>query len=714
MSTTSRPDARLTAAAVASLAFLAFFAIGGSHPDAQLLVDLTVSGLVVGAIFSLSAMGIVTTYRATGVFNLAHGALAILVTYALWQVVRWGVPTAVAAPLVLLIGGPALGVAIDRSVFRRLQQRSASVAERLVATVGLFVLAVGLVFTVWGPDTHADPVRLFPSTPLRCGGNPCELPVGGLTLTVGLDQLAVIGVVLLLGAGLWALLHRSRLGLEMRAVVDDRRAAELSGVDADRVSRVAWAIGAGMAGLTGVLLAPITFGLDPFRLTLLVTETLAVAVLARLVSLPLAVGGGFFLGLLTTYGGLFSFARPAELLGASDGLAGTIGAVGDPILSSLSVFVLFGALLLNRHLGSSSLDDTAGFVRRMAAGATAWSPPRWLVGAAVAAVALVPLVLDAGDIGSAQTALALGVVFLSIVAVTGSTGDITLGQAGFAGLGAFLFARLHAGTVAGFPALPVIPATLLAALACIPVGVAVAWPAVRRRGLFVALTTLAFGLILQRYVFENFFFTAADALRVDRPTPLGIDLSGDTAFFWFELVVVIAAAALVRNIRRGRLGRVLAALRDSGPGAAACGIPVRRYRLFAFGVSSFLGGLGGALLAQSGRAFASDGFIAMNSLIWFAVVIVAGAWSITGALVAAGAFTMLDVVLPVNGLAIFVTGLAAVALGRMPGGIAANLSRFRIRPPREAFEAARRPAPRQRPLVPSPLARQLLARRTTS
>ena len=706
-----RLDWRLTGAGVAGLVFLAAFAIDVPHPKWQLLVDLTVAGVVVGGIFSLSAIGLVITYTATGVFNFAHGAIAILVAYVLWQLVRvWELPLGVAAPVALLVVGPAIGVVLEVAVFRPLQRRGAGVAELIVSSVGLFVLIVGTAFLVWGPETKNDPVRLFPSRPVGCGG-PCRLPGTHLTITLGTDQLGVIGVVAALSLTLWLLLRKTFLGTQVRAVVDRRDLAELSAIDAGRVAAISWAVGTALAGLTGVLLAPITFGLDPFRLTLLVTETFAVAVLARLVSVPLAVGGGLFLGLLLSFSNVFSFARPAELLGASASLGATIGDLFDPILTSISVFVLFGTLLLNRRLDDVGDPDRRGFVGRAAVGGFAASPMgRPLATAALGMALVAPALIPDDQWRNAHTMLALVPVLLSIVVVSGFSGHITLGQAGFAGFGAFVAGRLHAGTLAGLPAFPAVLAMIAAALACVPLGLAAGWPAARRRGLFLALTTLALGLVLERYIFQNFYLASPEVLDLNRPSLFGLSLQGNAAFWWYELAVVVVAVYLTWRAREGRVGRVLAALRDSEPASTAIGIDVRRAKLFVFSLGALLAGMGGVLLGETARTFSADQFISFNSLVWFAAVVVSGMTSIAGALVAAFILTMLAVVAGEPGLPLFVIGVAAVALGHLPGGIVGAARRFLVFAEAPAGPPAR---PAGRRLRPTPLARALLSRQAS-
>ncbi len=228
--------------------------------------DLTLAGLSVGSAAALTGIGLIVTYRATGVLNFAHGAIAMVCAYVLRQcVVGWGWPLWLGAVVTLLFLAPGIGVALERFVFRPLAVLGGDPAQTLVASIGVFVLLVGGAALVWGQGARDDAPELVPADPW--------------------GQLAV---VLVLAAGVGAVIRWTRFGRELRAVVDDRQLAVLGGVDADRVAAAGWAFGSFTAGLTGVLLAP-SVRLDPYGLPLLVMEVMAVAVAARMRSLPVAV-----------------------------------------------------------------------------------------------------------------------------------------------------------------------------------------------------------------------------------------------------------------------------------------------------------------------------------------------------------------------------------------------------------------------------------------
>jgi branched-chain amino acid transport system permease protein len=607
----------------------------------MLTLELAIAGIGIGAVAALAGLGLLVTYRATGVFNLAFGAIATICAYLLWQTVQeWGWPIGLAAPLVLLVFAPALGLALERFVFRPLERRGAPPAESLVASLGVFVLLVGCAFVVWGSQTHVDVPSLVPAGALSLGGD----------VNVRYDTLVNLAVVAVVCIGL-AVVVPTRAGLIARAVVERRALAELAALPADRVASAGWAIGSTLAGTAGVLIAP-RLRLDPYGLTLVVLETMAVAVIARLVSPVVAVVSALVLGVVQSELTRFH-------------LSGRNGALLDSLATNLFVVALLVAVLLLPRLDEPGGAD-AGAAAHLAVRRELRPPRGWWVPCVV--LLAIPLAFQAGDLRDAQQVPALAVILVSIVVVTGYTGQISLGQAGFAGLGALLAAKLAAGQLHFLPALPDLLAVFVGALLVVPFGLLTGWPAIRRRGLFLALTTFAVGSVVSRFIFTQSSFVAD--VRVSLPAPF----TGDRAFYLFELACLAGALLLVSNLHSGRLGRALLAVRDDEAGARAVGIDVRRLKVFVFAVSAGLAGLGGILLSQSLRAFDAATFDPIQSLIWFAAVVVFGVDSAAGAVIAAAAIIGLDAgVTP--GASTIAIGAAALLLGRMPGGVLYTLRR---------------------------------------
>ncbi len=228
-----------------------------------------------------------------------------------------------------------------------------------------------------------------------------------------------------------------------------------------------------------------------------------------------------------------------------------------------------------------------------------------------------------------------------------------------------LSAKLAAGALFGLPALPGLVAVLLGALLVAPVGLLTGYPAIRRRGLTLALMTYAAGAVVYAFVFNQQTFVAK--LHV---TPLSIahHTLSDRWFYIVELACLGLGLLVVRNLHEGRLGRALLAVRDHTEGAAAIGVDVRNLKLLAFTVSSVVAGLGGALLMLGTSSFDAETFSPLNSLLWFTAVVVFGADSAVGAVVAAGFIVTIDTLAPA-GSATLAVGILALALGWLPGGL---------------------------------------------
>jgi branched-chain amino acid transport system permease protein len=611
--------------------------------------QLALAGIASGSIAALSGLGLVLTYRATGIFNFAHGAVAVFVAYILWQTsIGWGWPLAVSAILAILIVGPLIGLVLERLVFRPLEVRRASTSEKLVATLGVFVVLVGLCTVIWGAQSKTDTPNLFPQTSVNFTSQ----------LSMGANQLAEFIIVIVSAAALLAMFRFTHLGTRIRAVVDRRQLADLTGVNANRVAQIAWGIGCGFAGLSGALLAP-QIQLDPFRLTLLVIDTFGVAVVARLTSLPLAVLSGIALGVASSE--MTAWKPPAPW---------------NSLRPNLLVLALLVALLIYRSLNERDEESAGRGLVASGVGRERSLPARirFLIPAAIVAT-IVPFGLSGQDLSSAGEIVSLAVVLVSITAVTGFTGNITLGQAGFAGLGALATLHLNNTGLWILPQMPVIPAMLVSSILVGFVGALTGYSALRRRGLFLGLTTLAIGLIIYRFMFENPYFLSN--IDVHRPHLFGLSLDGDRAFYWFALVCLAVVLAGVDRMRRGRLGRKLAAMRDSETGAKSIGLDLRAYKLLVFSASAAIAAFGGSLLAQQTRGFLVTsnnplGFDPFHSLFYFTAVIVAGASFVSGSVVAAALFVLADLALG-NGASILVIGVLALFMSRFPRGIVGTL-----------------------------------------
>jgi branched-chain amino acid transport system permease protein len=670
-------------------------------------VEIALLGVIFGCFYALSATGIVLTYTATGVFNIAHFAIALLAGYLGWQLSGvWGLPLVVVVPVVLLVCGPLLGLVLERLVFRPLQVRRASSSERLVVALGVSVVVLALIDVVWGPGVQGSPgepvPRLFGVRPFEVG-----------SLSFDTEQIGLFATVLVVAGALWLLFNRTFLGTSIRAVVDRRELAELATIDTNRVSQVAWALGCTLSALTGLIIPQGT--LEPTKVIFFGIETFSVAVVARLTSIPRAILFGFL---------VMGLGR--SLLDSFEPF-GSTGAAADSyqaIVLNLSSIVLFLVLVLYRRL--DEVGDLGTSVSGLVVGALGRRTSRsgMVVALASAAVALAaPALLGATDLRLAQTVLALSVIFVSIVCITGFSGHLTLGQASIAGLGAFFTARAYNGMGIGIGSahvtlqLPVLGAMVVGAVASMLAGLAAGYPALRRKGLFLGLTTLGLALVIDRFVFNTrLFIGPPGSLRTVRPHLFGWDLRGDTAFYFYELAVLGLALFVAHNLRSGRLGRVMAAMRDSETASQSIGIRLRRAKLFVFGVSSAMAGIGGALLTQANENWDVNTFNPIFGLFWFTAVVVCGVSSIQGGILAAVLYVLIPRWLDTDlQSAIGVFGLGAVFLGRLPGGVVAQGGRIgralRARLEEQHRLAKQPPAPPEPAPVATAFAERVLADR---
>ncbi|RPF32401.1 ABC transporter permease subunit [Streptomyces sp. TLI_185] len=600
----------------------------------SLTYDLTLAGLSVGSAAALTGIGLIVTYRATGVLNFAHGAIAMVCAYVLRQcVVEWGWPLWLAATVTLVVLAPAIGVALERFVFRPLAVLGSDPAQTLVASIGVFVLLVGGAALVWGQGARDDAPEL-----------------------VSEDPWGQLAVMLVLAVGVGAVMRWTRFGRELRAVVDDRQLAVLGGIDADRVAAAGWAFGAFTAGLTGALLAPYV-RLDPYGLPLLVMEVVAVAVAARMRNLPVAVVVALGIGIAQSQ---LTRLHPS---GWGEPLLQAVGA-------NLFVVALLVASLVLPRIG------TRDALPRTATARVPTPPGAWIV---AVVLFLLPLGFAGSDLHTSVQVPALGVVLLSLVVVTGRGGQISLGQAAYAGLGALFTALLAAGRLPGLPRLPELAALAVAVVLVAPLGLLTGWPAIGRQGLALALATFAVGVGVSRFVFAQPYATSG--LSLDRPA--GFD--GDRAYYVLELALLAAALLATRALRRGRTGRALAAMRDHESGASAAGVQVPSLKLLAFVSGAALAALGGGMLGMGLRAFDPGAYDPVRGLLWFAAVVVLGADSTLGALAAAALLVGLDAGAR-GGVAAALIGVLAVLVGRFPGGPyeALRTAGARLRPRRSA------------------------------
>ncbi|MFJ6934990.1 ATP-binding cassette domain-containing protein [Streptomyces sp. NPDC101132] len=622
------------------------------------LLGFVLSGLVSGALYALLATGLVLSYSASGLFNFAHGAtayLCALVFHELHSGLGW--PAVPAALLVVGVLAPGLGWALDRLMFRKL----ARVGEtaQLVATIGLLVAlpAAGLWAVELLAEAGADVVPAENQFGLP-GVGPSPAVSWQLTDGVGVDsdQLITWVVTALVAVGLWLLLRHTRLGLLLRAAVDNRTLTELRGISADRLSSVAWMLASGLAGLAGVLATPL-LGLSAHDYTLFLFVSATAAVLGRFASVPVAFAGGLGLGVLQNLvAGYASFA---------EGITGFRTAV--PFL------ILFAGLLVltrrQRTAGTAAAADApppdhlagATWARR-------WGP--WTGAAVLVAVALYTVTTPFWS-GLLAQGLALALVFMSFTVVTGLGAMVSLAQATFV-TGAALVAGLLMSH--GWP---FVAAALVGTCAAAVLGALVALPALRLGGRSLALATLALAFLADQVLFQLRWLRNGDAgWSVPRPVAGPVDLADDRAFGVAMLVLVVLVAWGLTALRSSPWGRAMLAVRSAPAAAMASGVSVLRTKLLLFTVSAGLAGFGGVLYASYNTRITATDFTALTGLVWLAVVVAAGVRRPQYAVVAGLVFALAPHVLgqwvtSSAHLPVILFGLAGLALANDPDGYCA-------------------------------------------
>ncbi|MEV6583356.1 ATP-binding cassette domain-containing protein [Streptomyces sp. NPDC051582] len=654
------------------------------------LLVFVLSGLVSGALYALLATGLVLSYSASGLFNFAHGATAYLCALTFYEVHSGlGWPAVPAALLVVCVLAPGLGWGLDRLMFRRL----ARVGEtaQIVATIGLLVAlpAAGL----WTVELLGDagaPVKPAENQFGLAGVGPS--PAHGWQLFDGVgvdsDQLITWVVTALVAVGLWVLMRHTRLGLQLRAAVDNRSLTELRGISADRLSSVAWMISSALAGLAGVLATPL-LGLSAHDFTLFLFVSATAAVIGRFASVPLAFAGGLGLGVLQNLvAGYASFA---------EGITGFRTAV--PFL------ILFGGLLVlarrGRTAGTAAGDADAAAPDHLAGApwARRWGP--WAVAAGALAVAFYTVTTPFWS-GLLAQGLALGLVFMSFTVVTGLGAMVSLAQGTFV-TGAALVAGLLMSR--GWP---FVAALAVGTCAAAVLGALVALPALRLGGRTLALATLALAFLADQVLFQMRWLRNGDSgWSVPRPVFGPVDLGDDRALGVALVVLVAVCAAALSALRNSPSGRAMLAVRSAPAAALASGVSVLRTKLLLFTVSAGLAGFGGVLLASYNTRITATDFTAMTGLVWLAVVVAAGVRRPQYAVVAGVVFAVAprvlsDYVTQSAHLPVILFGLAGLALANDPDGYCAAVA-VRLAK-RRATIAGQRPDPSREflPRTPGP------------
>ncbi|GAA3703013.1 ABC transporter permease subunit [Gordonia hankookensis] len=578
-------------------------------------IQFLLLGLGAGGVFAALALALVIVYRSSGVINFATGSIALTGAYV-YAFLRQGelVLLIPGAPKTIDVGGDPgfflaaaisvitcafLGLALYLIVFRPL--RNAPPVARAVASIGvMIVFAAATAAQVGINPVGVD--AIFPVDIWDLG-----------SIRVPQDRVLFALTIVVVAIALAATYRFTRFGLATRATAESEEGAYVSGLSPDRVAATNWMIGSAVAGLAGILISPIV-PLTPMAYTLFIVPALAAAVIGRFSSVLAAVTAGLVIGMLqseATY-----LPRVYDWLPS----AGLVELV--PLVIVLVVLVGWARPLPSR--GSVIVSELGN----------APSPRRLVIGCVVpAALAVVVLIIADGDWRSAViTSMILAVIGLSQVVVTGYAGQVSLAQLTIAGAGAFLVGPITEDWGVPFPIAP-----LLAALLAAVIGVVIGLPALRVRGLTVAVVTLTMAYTIEAIWFRNDAFVGADGVDIPAPEIFGIELgigSGSAyprvQFGLLCLVVLTAVGLGVAFLRRSRVGTRMLAVRANERSAAASGVDVVRIKLLAFAIGAFIAGLGGCLFAYQQTNVSFQPFTVILGVTFFATVYLAGVTSISG------------------------------------------------------------------------------------
>jgi branched-chain amino acid transport system permease protein len=606
------------------------------------VISALVVGISLGSIYAIAASGIVVTYTTSGIFNFAQGAIGMFMAFVYWQLrVDWHLPAPIALILAVFVIAPLIGAAIERILMRHLVD--STLVVQLVVTVGLMLFFMGLTVLLWDP-AEGRSINFFFGTEGFQIGDTFVLWHRFITIMVA------IGIALFLRL----LLYRSRIGVTMRAVVDNRTLAGLHGARPTHASMLAWALGSSMAAISGILLVP-ELGLQVEALTFLIINAFAAAIVGRLKSLPLTYVGAMALGLLVSFqqsfldwGGRWSTASFA--------------------IPTIFLFVALLALpqarieLRKPPPPSKILQPRVSKVWETAFGMAVL----WLV------IFFFTRNMGTVNLNRLTLAIVTAMLMLSLVPLTGWAGQVSFAQITFAGVGAFaMFEWAGSGNPLGL---------IFAALLAVPFGVLVALPALRLQGLYLALATIAFAFMAEKLFFDQpEIFGAGAGNEIERISLLGHKFTDQREFLLLCTAIFGIMAVGVIALRRSAYGRRLVALRDSEAASATLGVNLMTLKLSVFGLSAAMAGFAGAMLGMQRGTAGTQDFTMLLGLPIVVLVVVGGVSTVAGALIGGFNFILFRILTDtfdyswLRSLELLGPGLLALTVATNPNGASVGL-----------------------------------------
>ncbi len=630
--------------------------------------EVYLQGAVIGALYALVAMGLIVIFRANQIINFAQAQLgAVPAVLAALLVAKQGWSWWAVLPIVFL-GAAALGGAVEVTVIRRF-----SSAPRLiltVATIGTGLLLVVLEFYV---------KQWVPGSLLEQTGDRIPTPFDGLETRIGVvtfngNHVAAVVAAAIVVATVGAFFRYTDLGIAVRASAENANRASLLGIPVKRVSTVVWIMAAVLS---------------------------SVAVFLRIPLIGLNLGGSISLNVLLFALVAAAFARfddlPLAFLGGMGATMATDAIQFQTQRASFTAPVLLGIVLV------ALLTQQRRSGRAFSTGVSTWQSVKdirpvpvelrrlpevrrarlgLIVGGALLALTF-PFLVGADKSGLAVELVVYAMVGVSLVILTGWSGQISLGQFGIAGVGALVGGGLAANYNWDFFVVLAVAGVCGAAVATL-IGI----PAVRIQGLLLAVTTLAFAFTVELFVLthEWFEFLKPDSGNFVEPPVLygildlgtrsdvlGVDMRPDTKIYYVAILLLGAFCLAASKLRRSRTGRILVGVRDNDKGVQAYGINVALTRLFAFALSGFIAGVAGALFAYQLGTVSPSVFSPDKSLLALTTVVIGGAAALPGAVLGAlfvFGLPLLPVLEDVDQVRQLISGFGVLAiLLFLPGGL---------------------------------------------
>ena len=557
------------------------------------VIRFALLGLGVGALYAFASQGLIVIYRGTGVLNFSLGATAIAGVFMQWELQNEHGWPFLASAIAGIAWSAFLGVLTHWVIMRPLRRSSSLV--RVIATLGVLITIQAAVV-------------------IRYGSNPRQveswLPTDRVTLWsdvgITLDRVILLGIGSVSALCLWLLYRSSQFGLGTEAVAESERSASAIGLSPNRIALLNWALGSAIAALAGILVVPI-ITLQVTAMTALILAALAAALVGDFRSFPVATAAGFAIGVGQALVGRFA---------DQEGLGPSL-----PFLVIIVVLVVRGRSLPLR-------DHYLQKLPMLGNGRIPWGWALFGCGAVI----FVMVTKETKWVDAITVSLGVAIVLLSIVVLTGYAGQLSLAQYSIAGFGAYVAGRL----VAVYD-IPFLLALLAGIAATVPLGLVFGLPAVRTRGINLAIVTLGLGTTIELVLFNNRSYTGGvQGTQVGNPDLFGFDIGSinhPARYGIFVLVMTMLAVVVVANVRRGRSGRRLIAVRTNERAAAALGINVMVAKLFAFSLASAIAALGGIVLAFRLSSISYESYSNFTSITYVGLALLGGVGQLLGAFV---------------------------------------------------------------------------------